>query len=110
MKCLSLIIAIFIIIGWFISKQYISEGFISGAEVQLLTSKPYYTQYDYLSQRNHGTSLYPRYPMYPSYPMYPRYPRYPRYPSYPMYPRYPRHNYNWQNYLQYPQYYDPSFY
>lgn len=30
-------------------QQQINEGFLSGTDVQLLTSKPYYTWYDYLT-------------------------------------------------------------
>lgn len=83
MKCLSFlcIVAILIIIGCFVSnRNTISEGFISGAEVQLLTSKPYYTWYDYLShsRRNpyyYGSSYYGssyEYPYY-NYGYYPYY-------------------------------------
>lgn len=83
MKCLSFlcIVAILIIIGCFVSnRNTVSEGFISGAEVQLLTSKPYYTWYDYLShsRRNpyyYGYSYYGssyEYPYY-NYGYYPYY-------------------------------------
>ena len=51
-----------------------NEDFISGAQVQLLTSKPYYTMYDYLSKDRYR---YPYNYWYPRY-WYPRYwhPRY----------------------------------
>jgi len=67
------IVAILVIIGCFVSnRNSISEGFISGVQVQLLTSKPYYTQYDYLSsyRRNpyyYGSTYYRNSYEYPYY-------------------------------------------
>lgn len=51
----------------------VNEGFMSGTEVQLLTSKPYYTWYDYFT----NVRKYPYYG-YPFYP-YRRYGWLPRY-------------------------------
>jgi len=67
--------------GCYLRHQQVKEGFLSGTDVQLLTSRPYYTWYDYL------TSLR-RYPYYHRYPYY-GYPRYYNYGWYPYYiPRY----------------------
>ena len=102
MKCLLFlcIIAILIIIGCFVSnRNTVSEGFISGAEVQLLTSKPYYTWYDYLSnsRRNpyyYGSSYNYRYNPY-------------NYRYNPYNYRYNTYNYRYNPYYQY---YSPRFY
>jgi hypothetical protein len=56
---------------------YNPEKFSPGTAIQLLTSKPYYTSYDY----NYGSLRPPyysfRYPYYPAYPTY-----YPNFPTY----------------------------
>ncbi len=94
MKCLSFlcIIAILIIVGYFVSnKNTVSEGFISGAEVQLLTSKPYYTWYDYLNHSRRNPYYYRSLYKYPSYNPYYNY----------------RYNYRYNPYYQY---YSPSLY
>ena len=63
----------------YIQNKKINEGFLSGTDVQLLTSKPYYTWYDYLTN-------WRRYPSY-RYPyIYYRYPRYRRYYNYGWFP------------------------
>ena len=77
-----------IFILFFYSLQQTSEGFLSGTDIQLLTSKPYYTQYDYLTQAR-------KYPYDYKYPSY-------GYPSY----GYP--SYGYQSY-GYPQYGYPSY-
>jgi len=80
------ILMLLVIAGCYLSKQKaIREGFLSGTDVQLLTSKPYYTWYDYLTQAR-------------------RYPYYYRYPYYGYSYRYPLYNYGY-----YP-YYRPTYY
>lgn len=66
-------ILILILIGGLYYFQQTSEGFISGAEVQLLTSKPYYTWYDYISHSRRNPYFY-NYPYYGKRPYYNRYP------------------------------------
>ena len=62
------ILMILIVIGCYVSNlKLIKEGFLSGTDVQLLTSKPYYTWYDYLSNLR-------RYPYNRGYPYGRRYP------------------------------------
>lgn len=46
----------------FYQRKTISESFITGTDVQLLTSKPYYTMYDYLSNRKYQRPYILRYP------------------------------------------------
>jgi len=80
------ILMLLVIAGCYLTKQTaINEGFLSGTDVQLLTSKPYYTWYDYLTQAR-------------------RYPYYYRYPYYGSSYRYPYYNYGY-----YP-YYRPTYY
>jgi hypothetical protein len=81
--CLILII-LFILTIYCLQKKT-TEGFLSGTDVQLLTSKPYYTWYDYLTQAR-------KYPYEYGYPSY-RYPSY-GYPSY----EYSRYRYPYYNY------------
>ena len=65
-----------VIAGCYLIRQkmvnVVKEGFLSGTDVQLLTSKPYYTWYDYLTQAR-------RYPYYNNYPYYGSSFRYPFY-------------------------------
>ena len=77
------VLMILIITGCYIQNSMVKEGFISGTDVQLLTSKPYYTWYDYLTNWR-------------------RYPYFYRYPYYNYYPQY--YNYGWYPYYR-PQYY-----
>jgi hypothetical protein len=77
-----------IFILFFYSLQKTSEGFLSGTDIQLLTSKPYYTQYDYLTQAR-------KYPYDYKYPSY----GYSQY-DYPAY-GYLQYNYPAYGYLQY---------
>ena len=89
MKYLSFlcIITILIIIGCILmNRNTISEGFMSGAEVQLLTSKPYYTWYDYISNRKRNPYYYGS--------LY----------------NYPYNNYRYNPYYNYYPYYFPSLY
>ena len=65
----------------------IKENFSPGADIQLLTSKPYYTFYDYIRRFYQFPYFSYRYPNY-------RYPNY-RYPNY----RYPN-----------PTFYEPNFF
>ena len=83
--CLILII-LFILAIYYLQKK--TEGFLSGTDIQLLTSKPYYTWYDYLTQERKYPYDYGYYPYrYPwndySWDEYPRY-EYSRY-RYPYY-------------------------
>lgn len=79
------ILMLLVIAGCYISNRAIQENFLSGTDVQLLTSKPYYTWYDYLTQAR-------------------KYPYYYRYPYYGYSFRYPYYNYGY-----YP-YYRPTYY
>ena len=85
------LISILFILAFYLNKT--NEGFLSGTDVQLLTSKPYYTRYDYLTQARKYPYDYQSY-RYPSY----GYPSY-RYPSYgsPSY-RYPSYRYPYNYY------------
>ena len=102
------LISILFILAFYLNKT--NEGFLSGTDVQLLTSKPYYTRYDYLTQArkypyDYQTYRYPSY-RYPSYgsPSY-RYPSY-RYPSY-RYPSYRYPSYRYPSYGYPYNYYSP---
>ena len=81
-----LLILIVLLIGYILyHNSLVKEGFISGTQVQLLTSKPYYTWYDYISRGDWFPWRYPiqyRYPLPYRYPNY-TYPRY--YYGYPFY-------------------------
>ena len=80
------ILMLLVITGCYLSRQQnINEGFLSGTDVQLLTSKPYYTWYDYLTNLR-------------------RYPYYHRYPYYGY-----SYSYPYVNYGYYP-YYRPTYY
>jgi hypothetical protein len=92
-----------IFILFFYSLQKTSEGFLSGTDIQLLTSKPYYTQYDYLTQARKYPYDY-KYPSY-GYPSY-DYSRY-GYPSYD-YSRYGYPSYDYSRY-GYPTYDYPTY-
>ena len=83
---------------FFYSLQKTSEGFLSGTDIQLLTSKPYYTKYDYLTQARKYPYDY-KYPSY-GYPSY-GYPSY-GYQSYG-YPSYGYPSYGYSRY-RYPSY------
>ena len=69
------ILMIMVVAGCYLTNQKTTEGFISGTEVQLLTSKPYYTWYDYITNLR-------RYPYYYNYGTYPYYGGGYRYPYY----------------------------
>ena len=89
-----LLILILISISYILYKNsVITEGFISGTQIQLLTSKPYYTWYDFLRNPWRNPLQYPsqypfQYPIRYTYPLPYRYPyyTYPRYYyGYPFY-------------------------
>ena len=81
---IQIIFIIILIIVLFLCIEDNKEHFSDGTAVQLLTSKPYYTWYDYLTKFNPYRYNY-KYPVY-RYPIY-RYPYY-RFPIY----RYPYYN------------------
>ena len=84
-----LLILILISISYILYKNsVITEGFISGTQIQLLTSKPYYTWYDFLRNPWRNPLQYPsQYPFPFQYPIRYTYPLSYRYPYY-TYPRY----------------------
>ena len=96
------ILILLVIAGCYLSNQKAlnttTEGFLSGTDVQLLTSKPYYTWYDYLTQAS-------RYPYYNNYPYYGQFYRRP----YGRYYGYPYSGYRYYNYGFSP-YYKPTYY
>lgn len=70
-----LLFSLFLIMLIVYYSRQISEGYISGAEVQLLTSKPYYTWYDYITHSRKHPYFY-RYPYYSKRYYYNRSPYY----------------------------------
>lgn len=68
-----LLILLILTIGYVLyNNNLIKEGFISGTQIQLLSSKPYYTWYDFWRNPWRNSLRYPlsyRYPYY-SYPRY----------------------------------------
>jgi hypothetical protein len=96
-----LILIILFILAIYCLQKKTTEGFLSGTDVQLLTSKPYYTRYDYLTQAR----KYPYDYGYPSYG-YSQY-GYPQY-GYSRY-RHPRYEYSRYRYPYY-NYYIPALF
>ena len=69
-----------VVAGCYLSRNSVNEGFLSGTDVQLLTSRPYYTWYDYLT----NLRKYPYFYRYPYYGYGSEYPYY-NYGFYPFY-------------------------
>ena len=70
MKIIVLIVLLFFVIAlYYLYNTNVHEGFLSGTDVQLLTSKPYYTWYDYLRNWRRRPYVY-RYPHYRYFPNY----------------------------------------
>lgn len=64
---ITILLILLIIILIMMYQQQINEGFLSGTDVQLLTSKPYYTWYDYLTNiRKYPYGMYYYQPYVPS--------------------------------------------
>jgi len=66
------ILIILVTVCLYLSQTSVKEGFLSGTDVQLLTSKPYYTWYDYLTnlKRDPYYGYYTGYNYYDWYPYY----------------------------------------
>ena len=99
LRILSLLFILLFSVILFYQRKTISESFMTGTDVQLLTSKPHYTMYDYISNRNNYRRPYVW--GYPS-PIYPY--------TTPFYNEYNNVYIASRNAYPYEQYYTPSYF